>query len=857
MKPEVQDCWKAFCLAPGEETFACFYEQTKGFIYTIAYRILQDEEEASDVLQGVYAQLVTIANTPEEANQVTDIDELVRRLTLRDSDTLRKRRARRSQREVPFEHLELMEGESPDALSLASDKQVREQVERILATLPDSQRLPVVFYYFHGMTHQEIAEVLGYSRAHVTKLIDKALKKLEPRMKQAGLDSALTVLLAIFAAAKLRQPPAALKAEVVYSNASSLLKAPAAAAKAANTVATSILKAKTLATAATGAVVVLGVLGTLFHLFSSTPIEGQSRPAAPATPATVVESQKVAQPSSTPEAPALSVPAAPPPLSRVSNVAHGRLIEIYRRQAVAGVNLRLAPGTTTQALSLAPQSILQTKSDPAGLFSFTPPAPGEYMLAVEPEAPWVGLTQRVTVKPGEPLDLGDIELNRRGTVSGRFVRASDGTGIPGIRVQIQNSLNQDWPVATSDAQGRFLFTDLSWYRYSLQVSQDPGFIVRQVELNDSESMQVTIPIGEAILNGQVYRAGKPQTAKFVITQQKEGTNQLAFLKSTNYEGAYKVLNLAPGKWRVEVCPYELPLRKQKVVAYVDIPASGTVTRNFDLPSGRLVGQVVDNQNRPLSGARVTATTVLAASQAGSQTVPDTAETTSGSDGKFAFEGLPPADYVLYGSYAGVGADKETTCALPQQGDSSPALLTVACQTGGSLVSLALNMSTGAPLPEAWCTITSEHGSFDHGCRRDKQGVLRVENLPPGRYRVQVSATGFSLSEHTIEIRPGETQNIQDVLYEAGALRWTLEEPTSGPLQGISCQLTPDDPASIEEPRQGKTDPEGTWICRGLLPGNYTAVAQIGGKRVRQSVTIHAHDMTEIRTRVTPEENRPQ
>ena len=107
--------------------------------------------------------------------------------------------------------------------------------------------------------------------------------------------------------------------------------------------------------------------------------------------------------------------------------------------------------------------------------------------------------------------------------------------------------------------------------------------------------------------------------------------------------------------------------------------------------------------------------------------------------------------------------------------------------------------------------------------------------------MEVSSWGFSINRHDITIEKGKTTVLDDVLYDAGALVWTIKSKDGGGMDKVPCKLTPSDPASIEKERTGVTNSAGTWTSRGLYPGTYTGTASPPGKNpVVIQVTIEAH-----------------
>ncbi len=187
--------------------------------------------------------------------------------------------------------------------------------------------------------------------------------------------------------------------------------------------------------------------------------------------------------------------------------------------------------------------------------------------------------------------------------------------------------------------------------------------------------------------------------------------------------------------------------------------------------------------------------------------------------------------------------------VPTNGESSPVILRIGVG-GGTIVSTVLSMGTGAAIPEAWLILSNQSGRFQHGQTRGPDGTLTVENVPPGRYSVQISSYGFSINEHSIEVKEGETLRLDEVLYDAGALRWTIQTPESAAVAGARCRLVPDDPSSIEVPREGVTANDGLLVIRGLYPGVYTgSVITPSGVTTTEKINIDAHELSNVITKL--------
>jgi RNA polymerase sigma factor (sigma-70 family) len=69
-------------------------------------------------------------------------------------------------------------------LALGSSRD-RTIVHDLLVKLPEDQASAVIYYYLDGMSHHEIAEVIGCSRRHVGNLIDRVQARVRQLVEEA------------------------------------------------------------------------------------------------------------------------------------------------------------------------------------------------------------------------------------------------------------------------------------------------------------------------------------------------------------------------------------------------------------------------------------------------------------------------------------------------------------------------------------------------------------------------------------------------------------------------------------------------------------------------------------------------
>ncbi len=224
MERLTQEDWDRFRQGIDERAFEHLYECTSALVYTICLRKLKNEEDALDAFQATYIQLLALARESVALPKGTEIDLEIRRLARRESDRLRLRRSRRAQREVVMdstpepgdENYKLARTATPAASDVASGREMRAILEALIRTLPERYHLPLLFHYFDGMTHDEIARTLDLPRSTVTHRILRGLKRLRPLLRRAGVLDATAALSALAVAGALIHPPSSMAAGTVF-----------------------------------------------------------------------------------------------------------------------------------------------------------------------------------------------------------------------------------------------------------------------------------------------------------------------------------------------------------------------------------------------------------------------------------------------------------------------------------------------------------------------------------------------------------------------------------------------------------------------------------------------------------------
>jgi len=143
--------------ARDEAALARLYDRYRVILFGLLMRILNNREEAEDVLQEVFLQVWRKAEDFDE-NRGRPFTWLVTLGRSRGIDRLRTLAAR--DRVVEASAKEFSE-EISDAANDAFKSEQRGLVTKALAQLPDEQQRPLMLAYFDGLTQSEIATRLG------------------------------------------------------------------------------------------------------------------------------------------------------------------------------------------------------------------------------------------------------------------------------------------------------------------------------------------------------------------------------------------------------------------------------------------------------------------------------------------------------------------------------------------------------------------------------------------------------------------------------------------------------------------------------------------------------------------------
>ena len=172
--------------ARDQAALAELYDLLAPWVLGLAQRILQDEDEAEEVVGDVFVQLWTHVSQhdPKRGPLVPWILSIARHRAL---DGLRRcrrwwRKAARWEQDRSLETGDVEPAPAPHEAAVPGWP-VHREVHAALAALPEEQRRVVLLAYFEGLTHSEIARRTGQPLGTVKTRLRIAHTKLEEALR--------------------------------------------------------------------------------------------------------------------------------------------------------------------------------------------------------------------------------------------------------------------------------------------------------------------------------------------------------------------------------------------------------------------------------------------------------------------------------------------------------------------------------------------------------------------------------------------------------------------------------------------------------------------------------------------------
>ncbi|MBN1422193.1 MAG: carboxypeptidase regulatory-like domain-containing protein [Planctomycetes bacterium] len=523
-----------------------------------------------------------------------------------------------------------------------------------------------------------------------------------------------------------------------------------------------------------------------------------------------------------------------------------------------------------------------------GTFRITGLEPDAYVLAADAEG-FAPLEKKVEVR-GALVSLGDLVLSYGRTISG-IVLAPDGAPVPGARVWIpalakgvfagMRGLGETQAALAetkTDDAGRFALDRLAEGRFEVRASADAygEGAAADVEAG-SRSVEVHLQATKRIAGIVLDAADGAPIAGARVTSfgtRVETDGEGRFVLALSSPSANPMLS--QGRVFLVVSHAEYDARNEMV----EIPEEG-VPLEVRLPRARRIfGHVVDEEGRPVGGAKVRITTpgmpdvLLPFMEEG-----DRLQQVSSADGAFILRapggrsGPWQGGLTITATHLAYGVGREGPIPIPEEGAAWPEVTIILSQ--GSIIEGTVSDPAGAPVVGARIHAAP---SVPPGADRELRmisgllptsggktvysgadGRYRIEGLWEGGYDIQADARGFATKK--IEaVQIGRGTHPLDISLDAGKrIEGRVVDSAGAPVAGaeVTAFLEVDGPG---DPNRGpemalrqmrrmglggtsscRTDAEGRFAIADLGEGVFTVMARAKGYGIAERGPVRPGD----------------
>jgi len=510
----------------------------------------------------------------------------------------------------------------------------------------------------------------------------------------------------------------------------------------------------------------------------------------------------------------------PPGTYRLNVAADGyapnreHMITVESGESWAGVDILLEAATSTLSGVVVDESTgellggvvvaacdFTTVSSTDGSFSLRV-RPGRHVLEPRVEGYVPSSKPSYVLSEGQTISGIRLAVMPNGSVLSGRIRYLDQ---PCYLVKVIASSATDSSYVYSDFLGGYSF-NLRGGLWTLKVeSPFVTAVPRMVSMSDAQTVSgqdMEVSVSSASVSGTVRAEGGGALRGAVVACEQSGLKT-----STNMSGQYR-LQVPPGSLSLEASREGFKAKSQAVSA----SSGGTYTLDFNLEELPVLvsGTVLEaGTQQPVASARVCASGIC---------------TESGKTGEFDL-------------YLPVGLNTITAQKVGYLPDTLLANLTG--ELTGVSFSLQPNLGgiagsvTSQQGPLSGVTVTASSDEFGSSVVTDGAGEFSFADdrgdpiLPPGRYTVSVRPAGYVASSQAVEVKAGETAQVQISLQKlAGVIAGTVVDAGSEtPVEGATLRAEPSGHPGVEA-SSAASGSDGGFELASLVDGFWYTVTAV-------------------------------
>ncbi|MDQ0115006.1 carboxypeptidase regulatory-like domain-containing protein [Paenibacillus harenae] len=419
------------------------------------------------------------------------------------------------------------------------------------------------------------------------------------------------------------------------------------------------------------------------------------------------------------------------------------------------------------------------------------------------------------VTAGQTTTVNATLSDTAGSIAGTITDAASGLPIDAVSIRVFISEGIALQSTLSDAGGNYAIPSLSPGSYSVVIAAE-GYASRTVGAYVNSGVVTPNSVSLEMLAGAITGTvtDLPGTPLPDVVIRVFQNNIIVGRVATDGTGSYMLGNLASGNYVVSARAEGFG--GEQLGAFIN-PGGVTIV-NFHLPPnpGFISGTIADESGAPIAGAII----AVQHNMGGGPII--LTRVISGVDGRYHVNSLNPGSYLLNVSAAGFqNGFTGVRVARGQQIIQNFALPA----SPGSIIGSVTDAS-GAPIFAASIDIrvTNANGVTVYSLFSDPAGLFEADNLAPGTYTVFAGADNFRTATASVSVLAESAATVALILYpNPGSIQGQITDSVTGAgLAGAIVDVSDQNSFLIQAVL---ADGGGNYRIDGLIPGNYTLIAQ--------------------------------
>jgi RNA polymerase sigma factor (sigma-70 family) len=177
---EEEQLWIQQVLAGDKQAYSHIINKYKNRLYATILRMTKNPQDAQDLVQDAF---IKVYRNLDKYDASGSFSSWLYRVSINHCmDEFRKKRY--STVQVEIDETKVVNREHPEVVFLKKEKS--RQLERLISTLPEDERLIILLRYINEISYEEIGEMIDVPLSTVRNKLHRAKKKMRETVKREG-----------------------------------------------------------------------------------------------------------------------------------------------------------------------------------------------------------------------------------------------------------------------------------------------------------------------------------------------------------------------------------------------------------------------------------------------------------------------------------------------------------------------------------------------------------------------------------------------------------------------------------------------------------------------------------------------